>query len=286
MYNQFVDDQCLQFRSVPMAVVNKILKPNRPMSEYTGVKRVFNNVPARPINLNALATTIARMGNMPYSQVDAISMRIAEEEVREVKAFVKGNKDPFEEPVGFAPQEYVPEKAVRTTLGVPLRPTKAQKGRIVQGAIERLVIPEEGIEVEGRSIGQAREVSLLLGDEAQTYNTPPMSGTVRTRMKMMDEPREVDFYSRPQFIEEKTFVQQVAEKRTKNIMMGESSRSGFVNLHPRNESETMKYLGIEPVPQVGHTTKRMDGLFGPAYQKNLQEYYPVVKRGESSSKNE
>ena len=92
-FNQFVDDECLRFRSVPMAIVNDILKIKRPENDFTGVKRVFNNVPARPINVNALATTIARMGNIPYSQVSDISSRISAEEVTAVNKFVTGNKN-------------------------------------------------------------------------------------------------------------------------------------------------------------------------------------------------
>jgi len=260
-YNQYVDDECLQFRSIPMSVVNKILKPNRPVSDFTGVKRVFNNVPARPINLNALATSVARMNNLPYSQVDAISMKIGEEETQAVKEFVKGNKDPFEEPVGFAPQPYVAEKAVRSSSGVPL------KGKGFGRDIGSGVVVE-------RSIGQAKEVKLLLGDESQSYNTPPMGSSVREMVKRMDEPERVDFYSRPQFINERTgrqmtYIDKMAEKRTKEIMrMSRTDEQGFVQFNfPKGEEDVRAYLGIEPSPQVGHTTQKMDAIFGSSHSK-------------------
>ena len=156
-FNQYVDDECLQFRSVPMAVTNQILKPKvRKFSDFTGVKRIFNNVPARPINLNALATSIARMNGMDYSKVESISRQIGLEEVRAVNQFVKKNKDPFEIPM-MAPQKYVAEEAVISTTGVALTPSLYDLVKNSQP-----------------NIGYSKEVQLLLGDEAMTYNSPPL----------------------------------------------------------------------------------------------------------------
>jgi len=340
-YNQYVDDECLQFRSIPMAVVNKILKPNRPVSDFTGVKRVFNNVPARPINLNALATSVARMNNLPYSHVDAISMKIGEEETQAVKAFVKGNKDPFEVPVKFAPQPYVYEKAVRSSSGEPLTPeVEKMLGFLSSRFYDKAVMSSSGVPKKAvmsssgkyltnkerlsflqnevgvpvpqyhlsgkvrragigkrqvalgvindimnaveQTISKKNEVQLLLGDEAQSYNTPPMGSTLREHIKQMDEPKLVDFYSRPQFISERTgmllstgkapekpYIDRMADKRAKEIMrMSRVDERGSVQYNfPKGEEDVRAYLGIEPSPQVGHTTQKMDSIFGSSHSK-------------------
>jgi len=222
-YNQFVDDECLEYRSIPMAIVDKLLKQKRPVSDFTGVKRVFNNVPARPINLNALATSIARMGNLHYSKVDAISSRIGMEEVKEVKDFVRNNTNPFLEPVSFASDSSTQTAPISTnsvSLGIQTKPktfsigtgplglstssksigtskpktfsigtgssiSTSSFGTMTEREISTTGVPlrprSKGISkrasagIQGiveSSIGTAREVELLLGDESQTYNTP------------------------------------------------------------------------------------------------------------------
>ena len=167
-HNQYVDDECLEYRSVPMAVVNTILKVKHPVSDFTGVKRVFNNIPARPKNLNALATTIARMNGMDYSKVASLSMKIAQEERTAVTQFVKNNKDPFEEITGFTPQKYVPEQPTQSTTGVRLSPGSIKDIKEMQKNVGPLQLTP---------MSQQLEIDLLMGDESMTYNTPPMTTT-------------------------------------------------------------------------------------------------------------
>jgi len=293
-YNQFVDDECLEYRSVPMAVVNTILKVKRPESDFTGVKRVFNNVPARPINLNALATSIARMGNMPYSRVDAISSRIGMEERTAVEAFVKGNKDPFLEPIAFAPQKYDPEPAPRSTTGVPLRPLSRGISKRQQAGIQGIV---------EQSIPREREVQLLLGDESQTYNTPPFRQPISFNVPSDEQMKNIESRMRGN-----TF-QSMAEKQAKDIMSdfvslpsgknissylgipqatGAGPSAGFRTAMSMEVEKSSPRTGViytssrggmrgglksipdyptEPIIQNTHTTSRMDDIFGKSHEK-------------------
>jgi len=274
-FNQYVDDECLQFRSVPMAVVNQILQPkSRKMSDFTGVKRIFNNVPARPINLNALATSIARMNGMDYSKVESISKQIGDEEVKLINEFVKGNKDPFQIP----------------NLGIEIQGPKLDQqpdhgGGIIISNNEREYFKDvpksesnskQVVKLLQKSQSNSKEVQLLLGDESMTYNTPSMNismgGSKREYLKRINNPKAVEFYKTSQFIDLViTHTQKMASKRTKEIM-GRTNKSGFVNLSG-TESEITKYLseasgidlsGTTVYPQVGHTTQRMDAIVGSA----------------------
>ena len=86
---QYVDDHCLEYRSVPMAVVNKLLKVKLGTNDYDGIKQIYNEVPARPQSLNAMALSIANMTGQPVSIVlPQILNQVVDEEVALVNNFV------------------------------------------------------------------------------------------------------------------------------------------------------------------------------------------------------
>lgn len=90
-YNQKVDDDCLEYKSVPMAIVKEMLRPEiKVKNDYTGIKQIYNQIPARPDNISAMALSLARMSGQPISKVyDSILNRIADEEKSLVKDFVR-----------------------------------------------------------------------------------------------------------------------------------------------------------------------------------------------------
>jgi len=302
-YNQFVDDECLEYRSIPMAIVDKLLKQKRPVSDFTGVKRVFNNVPARPINLNALATSIARMGNLHYSKVDAISSRIGMEEVKEVKDFVRNNTNPFLEPVSFGTSSDS-QRGVISTTGVPLRPRS-------KGISKRASAGIQGI-VES-SIGTAREVELLLGDESQTYNTPraiytpvdtpgvavvgmpsnfrltssgyeAMYQSYKQSMSTGTKPSDIEMMrtalqaqKAEKFMEEKSGMKQATGERNfpalarTAISRQISEQGGGIYTTSRGGMrgglKSIPDYPTEPILQNQHTAARMDSIVGQSYSK-------------------
>lgn len=283
-FNQYVDDECLRYRSVPMAVVDTILKVKHPVNDYTGIKRVFNNIPARPININALATSIARMGGMDYSKVESIAMKIAEEEISAVKKFVKGNKDPFEVPtIAKGTFDYQPSNFSTYSEGAKSYYEKTfgpgGPGGLSSFGPGGLAYFEKTFGTK-ELIGEKREASLLLGDEAQSYNTPGFSNPgplvsitrggpprptlfltqgesrsraesgsstldSRERMRRGDDPRLTELYRNPQFISETSGI------------------NPFVN--ERNLERNLYVVGREPVSQVHHSNR--DSTFGERYTK-------------------
>jgi hypothetical protein len=266
-YNQYVDDECLRFRSIPMAVVNKILKQKRPENDYPGIKRVFNNVPARPQNINALATTIARMQNRPYSQVDNIAKLIAQEEVTEVRQFVRENKDPYEVPVAFAPQVYVPEQATRSTLGVPLAPISASElselnARMMSGYVR-------GSGPTGRF-------------NAPGAGRPPDPPEVKLRKTATKTSSKIieQIIGRAVKIGEKNLTEKsLGNRREESLLLGDEPMTyNSPPLRPGSTSATksvnklarfFESQGTEPTPSgsTPHTTRRMDQVVGSATQR-------------------
>jgi hypothetical protein len=83
------DDMCLLYRSVPMVVVDKMLKVPLQKNDYTGVKQVYNPLPARPVNLISMIESLSRVTKEP---VEKIAVRILEEERKSVKDFVSGDE--------------------------------------------------------------------------------------------------------------------------------------------------------------------------------------------------
>jgi len=129
-FNQMVDDGCLEYRSVPMAVVNDVIKVNISKNDYDGIKQVYNVIPPRPININAMATSIARINNLPYSEVENISRTFIAEEVAAVNRFVASNPMylngiEFNDP-------YIPEQPTNSSSGVRLEPEEIASSRGTQ----------------------------------------------------------------------------------------------------------------------------------------------------------
>ena len=116
-YDQYVDDECLMYKSVPMAIVNKMLKVNHSENDFDGIKQNYNKVPPRPVNILALATSICRINNLPYTQVDEIAKRIIKEEITDVESFVGNKNYNFENvnKMSSMKQTYTPEKAIYST---------------------------------------------------------------------------------------------------------------------------------------------------------------------------
>jgi len=167
-YNQYVDDGCLQYKSIPMSVVNKVIKVEHSKNDYDGIKQIYNLVPPRPKDINALATSIARINNLVYSDaVPKISSGIIAEETAEVRTFVANqsgsDNDDFEFP--YPPtQYYVAEDPVRSSTGVRLSPIETNSGM-----------------VDNPKYGKNTSVSMLLGDYEPTSGVVPFSTTTETQ---------------------------------------------------------------------------------------------------------
>lgn len=149
-YDQYVDDECLMYKSVPMAIVNKLLKINHTKNDYDGIKQNYNIVPPRPINILALATSICRINNLPYTQVDEIVKKIIKEEITDVESFVSNKDYNFENSnkMSLMKQDYVAEKPIFSTTGARLVPNQME-------------YPKEEFNKNNK---KAQMVSLILGD--------------------------------------------------------------------------------------------------------------------------
>jgi hypothetical protein len=152
-FNQEVDDGCLEYKSIPMAVVNDVVKVSHATNDYTGIKQVYNVIPPRPKNINAMATSIARLNNLSYSSVVGISKQFIDEEVSATKAFV--NSAPPPEPDFTFSQSYVAEQPVRSSSGVRLAPTTTREM------------------VNNPKYQRSDAVSLILGDLEPTSGVVP-----------------------------------------------------------------------------------------------------------------
>jgi len=126
-YEQEVDDGCLQYKSIPMAVVKDVIKVTHAKNDFDGIKQIYNKVPPRPKDINTMATSIARINNLPYNTaVPEISKRFINEETTDVNKFV--NTRAISNGVGmpsFPQQGYVQEHASQSSTGVPLAPSVA-----------------------------------------------------------------------------------------------------------------------------------------------------------------
>lgn len=153
-FNQEVDDGCLEYKSIPMAVVGDLIKISHSQNEYEGIKQVYNLIPPRPKDINTMATSIARINNLTYSSVAGISKQFIGEEIADVKSFVA--KAP-PEPVDFEfSQSYVPEQPVRSSTGVRLKPE-----------------PDTIYPTVKREPSMLESVSLILGEIAPTSGVVP-----------------------------------------------------------------------------------------------------------------
>jgi hypothetical protein len=159
-FNQEVDDGCLEYKSIPMAVVKDLIKINHATNDYTGIKQIYNLIPPRPKNINTMATSIARINNLTYNSVASISKQFIGEEIADTKRFVE-HAPP--EPVPFEfHQSYVPEQPSRSSTGERLVPTTREM-------------------VNNPKYNRTEAVSLILGDLA------PTSGVVPYTQDMMSQ---------------------------------------------------------------------------------------------------
>lgn len=154
-YNQAVDDGCLEYKSIPMAVVRDVIKVSHAQNDYDGIKQIYNVIPPRPKNINAMATSIARLNNMSYSSVGAISKQFINEEVSATEAFV--NSAPPPEPEFSFSESYVAEQPVRSSSGVRLAPEKETNRSMVNNP----------------KYQRSETVSLILGDLEPTSGVIP-----------------------------------------------------------------------------------------------------------------
>jgi len=58
---QIVND-CPEYQPIPMKVVSEVLKVPKEENDYAGIKQIYRKVPPRPMNINALATSLSQMG--------------------------------------------------------------------------------------------------------------------------------------------------------------------------------------------------------------------------------
>ena len=57
-----VISNCPIYQPVPMMYIDKVLNPkHEPAEAFEGIKRIHRDVPARPINMNALAVALANL---------------------------------------------------------------------------------------------------------------------------------------------------------------------------------------------------------------------------------
>jgi hypothetical protein len=152
-FNQEVDDGCLEYKSIPMAVVSDLVKISHATNEYTGIKQVYNLIPPRPKDINTMATSIARINNLSYNSVAGISKQFIGEEVSGVRNFVANAPA---EPVEFQfSQSYIPEQPVRSSSGARLVPTTTREM------------------IDNPKYQRSEAVSLILGDLAPTSGVVP-----------------------------------------------------------------------------------------------------------------
>lgn len=57
-----VIERCPEYQSIPMKLVPEILKVPKSENDFVGIKQIYRVVPPRPVNVNALATSLSQMG--------------------------------------------------------------------------------------------------------------------------------------------------------------------------------------------------------------------------------
>ena len=57
-----VINNCPEYQPIPMKAVSQVLKVPKSENDYTGIKQIYRKVPPRPMNINALATSLSQMG--------------------------------------------------------------------------------------------------------------------------------------------------------------------------------------------------------------------------------
>jgi hypothetical protein len=157
-YNQKVDDGCLEYKSIPMAVVNDIVKVSHEINDFTGIKQIYNLIPPRPKNINAMATSIARINNLPYSVVDGIAKKFIADEVAETRRFVaSAPSETLPEPLMYEP--YITENPTQSSTGSRLAPEKETNRSMVNNP----------------KYNRTEQVSFILGDLNPTSGVVPFN---------------------------------------------------------------------------------------------------------------
>jgi hypothetical protein len=136
-----------------MAVVRDVIKVSHAKNDYDGIKQIYNVIPPRPKNINAMATSIARLNSLPYSSVAGISKQFINEEVSATNAFV-GSTPVNPEPQFEFSQSYVAEQPVRSSTGERLKPTTREM-------------------VDNPKYQRSEAISLILGDLEPTSGVVP-----------------------------------------------------------------------------------------------------------------
>jgi hypothetical protein len=169
-YEQAVDDGCLEYKSIPMAVVSDVLKISHSVNEYTGIKQIYNLIPPRPKDINTMAVSIARIGNLTYnSAVPKIAQRFIDEEVSETRQFVANAPRIENESIPY--QAYTPEQPTQSSLGTRLEPVEIATSTGTQTYFRKST-GEMNTQTERKNLDS---VSFILGDIAPTSGVVPMN---------------------------------------------------------------------------------------------------------------
>lgn len=186
-YEQAVDDGCLEYKSIPMAVVNNLVKISHATNDYTGIKQIYNLIPPRPKNINAMATSIARINNLSYSSVTGISKRFIDEEIAQAERFAS-SAPPMNNDFEFQ-QNYTPEQPAFSSTGSRLAPIEigASRGTQTYGyGSKKSTQTDTHTMADGSTMTDARHsllesVTVILGDIAPTSGVVPMNTGLETQ---------------------------------------------------------------------------------------------------------
>ena len=66
---QKIESLCMEYSSVPMSMVDKVLKVDIAKNDYIGIKQNYNQIPPRPQTIMNLASSIARISGQPINKV-------------------------------------------------------------------------------------------------------------------------------------------------------------------------------------------------------------------------
>ena len=174
-YEQAVDDGCLEWKSVPMAVIDEVVKVSHGTNDYNGIKQIYNPIPPRPMNLNALATSIARINNLPYQKaVPEITKKLIDEETGAVRKFIEHLGDETEVEGDPFHQHYKSEHPVQSSSGTRLGP--------IEGHSANMAFRNIGGPLERKSV--------LLGDLQPSRGIVPFNYSLATQTEWINSKEE------------------------------------------------------------------------------------------------
>jgi hypothetical protein len=193
-YNRSVDDLCLEYKSIPMAVVKDIIKVKHPQNQYDGIKPIYNTVPPRPKDLNTMAVSIARINNQTYSTaVPNIVRTVAQEEVNDVRRFVDNqSQTPINNQWELNPyrQTYIPEQPTRSTSGSRLQPSSVALTELFDVSTQTQNYVGDMIPYNRNEL-----TSLILGNLPETSGVIPYQTDMGTQTEWMNS-KEAGFKKR------------------------------------------------------------------------------------------